>query len=139
MDKFEGRDRTNVGVAVMVELNAKVVMKYVVGETCIEDGAQSIDGNNLRPNSDKSVGVWAVKVVSDEDPRGIVGPYGWRQSLHPCLLFWEVAVVASQQDCVLLMVERFPDELAKWAWWNRWWALQCKCFRGRGAGGVDSG
>ncbi len=52
MDKFKGRDHTNVGVAVVVELNAKVVMKYVVGETYIEDGAQSIDGHNLRPNSD---------------------------------------------------------------------------------------
>ncbi len=51
MDKFEGRDCTNVGVAVVVELDAKVVMKYVVGETCIEDWAQSINGHNLRPDS----------------------------------------------------------------------------------------
>ncbi len=123
----------------MVKLYAKVMWKDVIGRACIEDGAQSVDRNNLRPNSDRSVGIWVVKVVSDEDPRGIVGLYGWRPSLHPCLLFWEVAVVASQQDRMFLMVERFPDELAKWAWWNRWWALQCECFRGRGAGGVDGG
>ncbi len=40
---------------------------------------------------------------------------------------------------MLLAVEGFPDELAEGAWGNGWWALQCKRFRGRGAGGVNGG
>ena len=49
----------------------------------------------------------------------------------------KVAIVTSQQDCLLLVVEWFPDELTKRAWRDQWWPFELQGLDSRSIRQVD--
>ncbi len=64
-----------------MKFNSEVVLEDVGVRAGVENWAQPFDRYDLRPKNNQSIGVGAMKVVSDSNAGQLVRCNGWGQTL----------------------------------------------------------